>query len=224
MTPERCNRTLRRRTNGRQVSPPAHTATARVVLLGAWLLALAYPSLLAAQASANGEDSGTVFGASGVIALCALIVSVVAVTVNVVTELRGRRHDRLSVRPVVQINEQSYLDRVCVTLENRGLGPLRIRSARFDDGAGRITESLIEHMPSGRTWRDFWGRIDGDYVQAGAVLELVLLEGSPSDDEFCAYRDQVRQHLGRITVRVQYEDLYGCLMQPVVYPLEWFRR
>ena len=94
------------------------------------------------------------------------------------------------------------------------------------DGA-TAHESLIECMPElpdERPWNAFAHALHRRPLQAGA--EIILLELTEHRDEanFAACRDKVRAALARLTVNVEYTDIYDKVMNPYQKSLSWFGR
>src|SRR2546422_55178 len=67
------------------------------------------------------------------IALGALVVSLVAVSVSVWSGLADRKHMKLSVRPVAAIPVADFENRLAVWVSNKGLGPMRIKKLTVAD-------------------------------------------------------------------------------------------
>lgn len=165
--------------------------------------------------------------ANTIIAICALVISVVATGSAIWSAFVQRRHMRLSVRPIASFPIADFEGRVDVFLANKGLGPMHIRKFVVEGPDGTTHSDLVSHMPPlqhGIMWRNFHQNVDGASVENGKRLELLLLEGDPRNDLFQACRDQVRQNLKGLTLRVEYEDLYGMVMEPVERQLSWFGR
>ena len=161
------------------------------------------------------------------IALCALAVSVISTFLATWTAVTQRRHMRLSVRPIAAVTLADFEDRIGVFLQNKGIGPMRVVSLRASGEDGVTLADVISHMPplrQGILWSGFRGGTDGAALEAGKRLELLLLEGDPGNAAFTASRDLTRRSLARLTIRVEYEDLYGQAMDPYERELSWFGR
>ena len=162
-----------------------------------------------------------------IVAICALVVSVVSTSMSVWTAFLQRRHMRLSVRPIAAVPVADYENRVAVYLQNNGLGPMRITSLRARHETGFTSNDIFSQMPelpSGIIWSTFHESVDGATLNAGSRLELLVLEGDPNDTAFCAGRDSVRKNLARLVVSVDYEDLYGESMKAYERSLSFFGR
>src|SRR6185369_3895956 len=162
-----------------------------------------------------------------IIAVCALVVSVISLGFTLWAQFAQRKHMRLSVRPVAAIPVADFEDRVAVWFANKGLGPMRIRILTVRDAAATVHSDLLSHMPSlppEVEWTNFHGRVDGAFLQAGKRLDLLLLEGDPGNHAFSDARNSIRKALSNLTVHVEYEDFYGTVMAPEEKTLSWFGR
>lgn len=160
-------------------------------------------------------------------AICALIVSVFSTGLAVWTAFLQRRHMKLSVQPIAAVNVADFENRVGVFLQNKGLGPMQIRSLRVTDDAGVTHENLVSHMPAlqpGIFWSNFYNSIDGSALEAGKRFKLLVLEGDLNIPAYNESRDRVRKALARLSIKVEYADLYGRRMEPQEKKLSWFGR
>jgi hypothetical protein len=162
-----------------------------------------------------------------IVGVSALVVSVVALSMAVWSELAQRKHMRLSVQPVAAIPVADFENRLAVWLANKGLGPMRIKALTVRDLAGTVYPDVLSHMPTlgpDVHWTNFHGSADGALVEAGKRLDLLVLEGDPGSSSFREARDSVRRVLSGLTVRVEYQDLYKRDMHPEERLLSWFGR
>ena len=165
--------------------------------------------------------------ANTIIAICALVVSVAATGTAVWSAVLQRRYMRLSVRPIASIGTADYEDRVSVSLKNRGLGPMLVKTLRVSKKEGETHRTVLDHMPElerGIIWRDFYGIVDGRTLENGKKFNLVVLEGDSGESVFRTSRDKVRKSLKDLTITVEYEDLYGTPMEVYKKDLSWFGR
>lgn len=160
-----------------------------------------------------------------IVAICALVVATVSTALAAWTAFIQRRHMQLSVRPIAAVPVANYENRIGVFLKNTGLGPMRVVSLRATSDEGKIQDSLISHMPPLRPnimWSTYYGTADGLALEPGSMVDLLLLEGKFDDPDFRGSRDSVRAALSKITLVVEYEDLYGRRMRPYNRDLSWF--
>ena len=160
-------------------------------------------------------------------AICVLVVFVFATGLAVWSAATQRKHLRLSVRPIATVPVADFEHKVAVYLANKGLGPMKIKTLRVADNSGKKHDNVLSHMPELKKdilWSNFYDSVDGATLENGKRFELLLLEGDPNDLEFQEYRDDVHRSLKNLSIRIDYEDLYGIRMGPVEEKLSFFGR
>lgn len=159
-------------------------------------------------------------------AALALIVSVVAVIVSCVTLKHQRQHNKLSVRPVPEVTVADFEESLRVRVRNHGAGPLILRGIQVTDGS-KDRPSLVEWMPelpAHLPWTNFVGPVTDRCLLAGGELTLLQFDGAAWDEEFGKSRDGVREALARLTVDVDFTDIYGSAFNRYRKDLSWFGR
>ena len=174
------------------------------------------------------SNAANAFGAlaSAAAAILALFVSCVSVWISIWAARSQRRHNELSVRPLAEVTVADYVNSLRVKLRNNGAGPMIVTVVTVLDGSN-ARESLIEWMPSlpkNRPWNTFSHSLRHRTLQAGAEIVLLELTASEGETEFFQYRDQVRKMLARLTVNVEYTDIYKTVLPPCRKELSWFGR
>ena len=163
---------------------------------------------------------------SAAIAVFALIVSLISAYVAFATLRHQRKHNVLSVTPIPEVTVADYEDSLRVKLANHGSGPMIILDVNIGDGT-RVQETLLAWMPdlpSGHYWTNYAGHVANRSLLPGRDIVLVHLDGDADDKEFAAARDRCRAALSRLTVNVQYTDVYRTAMRPYRKGLAWFGR
>ena len=172
-------------------------------------------------------NAANAFGAlaSAAAASFALLVSVISVGISIFAVKTERRHNELSVRPLAEITVGDYEQSLRVKLRNHGIGPMIATAMIVSDGE-TTKDTIVDWMPKlpgGRKWTNFAGASDRTLSPGG---EIVLLELTEKDGEegFAACRELVRKALARLTVTVEYTNIYNTVMPPRQKKLEWFGR
>lgn len=101
-----------------------------------------------------------------------------------------------------------------------------VLAVTVSDGAN-AHESLIEWMPElpqGRPWNTFTHALHRRTIQAGAEIILLELTEHKNEVNFSVSRDRVRAALAKLTVNVEYTDVYDAVMRPCQKKLSWFGR
>jgi hypothetical protein len=159
----------------------------------------------------------TVF--SAFTALIALVVSVWALWVQ-------RSHNKISVRPMPEVTLGDYENSISVKLSNNGVGPLVVNRVLVRNGTEE-RESIIDWMPAlpnARPWTNFAIVEPGRTVKTNGLVPLVELTQEQGEVGFAAIRDSARAALSRLTVTVEYTDVYGSTFSPCTRSLDWFGR
>ena len=161
-----------------------------------------------------------------IVAALALLTSVVAIVVSVVSMYLQRQHNYKSLTPIPTISIGDYEDNIFVSLENTGIGPLIIMSIRVTDGNETKNDiiSCLPDLPDGVIWDTFHVNLDGVCVPAGGAIELMKLSGDPDDLRFAEARDNCRKVLQRLSVTVAVKDIYQRTIPPTERSLFWFGR
>lgn len=162
-------------------------------------------------------------------AVAALIVSLISIILTVVTIAMQRTHSRKSMMPIGQITVGDYENQISVRLRNDGAGPMIVEKVTVtrSDGHGAATLALIEFMPKlpkAYSWTSFVRDITDRPISPEKDVTLILLEGDPADEKFVRARQSVRKALSELNIKVEYKNIYGEKMSPVIRNLDWFAR
>jgi hypothetical protein len=162
-------------------------------------------------------------------AIAALFVSIISIVVAVVNMTMQRAHNRKGVLPIGHISVADYENQLSVRLRNDGVGPMVVKKATVMKGGDsqQTKLAIIEFMPelpNGILWSIFVGDISGRAVSAEDKIILISLEGDQEDAGFIAARRMIREALSDLTIKVEYENIYGERMPPVSRRLDWFAR
>lgn len=148
--------------------------------------------------------------ASIVIAVCATVIAVLSLAVSVYEARATRRHDRISVRPFLELRvglRQGHL--AGIQLINAGLGPAAITKTvltldgeslgEFGEASVNMLRSKLSIRPAAVTFRKTILATDYDQF---------LLSVDPFDrTEHAEFADLIKHRLG---LEIHYESLYGA--------------
>lgn len=166
-----------------------------------------------------------------VVSICSLIVAVAALVFSAVSfrrqQARAERQARASVKPLLSIRSQNFVNLKSIRLVNSGVGPAIIRKAEFRRGAGGVPTNKIQELfnlnvPS---WPHFVNVVPNRVIPADSEMLLVKLSleflesnhiEKPAALELL--REWRKQKKG-IVARVEYEDIYGNEMAVLVETL-----
>ena len=140
-----------------------------------------------------------------------------------------RSHNRRSVCPVAEILFGDYEGSLFIKLANSGVGPLTVVSVSVEDGVNK-KGNVIDWMPGSIEYTDFVSVVSGRSIRPGSELVLLMLSERNNGDGFAERRDQCRAILNRLTIKVNYKDIYGKTRLSCCRPFraerscEWFGR
>lgn len=163
-----------------------------------------------------------------ILAVCALLVSIISVILTLVTIRSSRKHNRLSVRPICIVHPLDYEDRTCVSIQNKGTGPLVVTEMVFKNFKTNITHKhLIDHMPQlpeNFLWHNFTKALY-PVLSPGESKVLVEFRGNMEDIEFIKLRNIIRKELSQIDVDIKYKSIYDERKPFYInHRLSWFSR
>lgn len=165
-----------------------------------------------------------------IIALCALLTSVVSIFFT----YRGLRlqkvHNLKSVRPIGVIIAGDYEDDIYVRIDNNGIGPLLVTEIKVSS-PHRKSMNIIDLVPQSLNekvmWADFVAETQHRVIMPGKDLYLIRL----TFDEVVALPDnqheikkEIRNFLQDLTVDLSYTDVYERTLFKTIRKLDWFAR
>jgi hypothetical protein len=165
--------------------------------------------------------------ASAVIALAALIFSIVSFSRQQVrAERQQARAEKLamdSVKPLLWVQSQVYLDVKSIRLRNHGLGPAVIKSARFEKEGHQPTNNIVNlfEQPSTVAWVTYANLPKGRVVAAQSDISLVKQTLEHLRDQGIEERNaltllhQFQDEKKGIKVHIEYYDIFGNEMEPL---------
>ena len=184
-------------------------------------------SILSALADDPNLTNALATVASVLVALAALVVSAVSLFVGRATLKHQRTHNVLSVRPIPTVTVADHEDSLRIKLRNHGSGPLIVTDLCIGDGT-RVEKALIDWMPDlpdDVPWANFAAPIKNRRsLLPGSEIVLLELNGDSRNPTFAAARDSARTILSRLTVTVQFTDIYDSQFTSHTQDLSWFGR
>jgi hypothetical protein len=147
--------------------------------------------------------------ASVVVAICATVIAVVSLAVSVYEARAMRRHNRISVRPFLELRVGLSQGRSAgLQLINAGLGPAAITRTvltldgrplgEFSEASVNVLRSKLSVRPAAVTFRRT--------ILAADYDQFLLSVDSFDRTEHAEFADLLRHWLG---MEIHYESLYG---------------
>lgn len=150
-------------------------------------------------------DSNTLIAITSIFAV---IISIVSMVFTVIFSLQQLKHNKNSVKPISAIKFSDYEDELAVKLENVGTGPLTIKKLVFKNESQESSTLIAMMPPIDQLWTTFTESVDGWTIPVGG--QLIFLKLHPESD---AIKSLVRKELSKITIYLEYMDIYNTKFQ-----------
>ena len=162
----------------------------------------------------------------GIVAVCALFVSVLSLGTSLYFSWAARDHNRRSVRPLPYIQQPDYETRLAVIAQNHGTGPLILRRAEATSADGRRGHliDLIPNPPSGKYFTSYTKVEQVRAIRPGDEVVLMEIGIDLRNKAEVTYRDELRRALGQMTLTLEYTDMYETHFEPYSRTMNWFLR
>lgn len=162
----------------------------------------------------------------GIVAICALFVSVLSLGTSLYFSWAARDHNRRSVKPLPYIQQPDYENHLAVIAQNHGTGPLILRRAQAisPDGTRGHLIDLIPRPPSGKYFTTYTKVEQVRAIRPGDEVVLMEIEIDSRNKAEITYRDTLRRALGQMTLTLEYTDMYGTRFEPYSRTMSWFLR
>jgi len=161
--------------------------------------------------------------AQTVIAISAIIISVISLAVAIVALYTQRKHNKLSVKPIPHFSKGDYENHIFVKIKNYGLGPLKIENFEIKKNKStfkRLIDSF-DGLASKVTWETFTDDIEGRVL--APQKEFVLIQASFTSEQN-DIKQAIRESLAKTTLTIQSSCVYNEKQPEVKEELTWFAR
>lgn len=164
----------------------------------------------------------------GIIALLALLSSVISVIISFYTFQLQRKHNIRSVKPIIHVGQWDYENNLIVTLKNVGAGIAIVKAMTIynskDEKRTCVYDWLPSKLPGDMNYKEYWTPYSEFVVQASEVIKLIELPIDTTKQTQIEAREKIRRILGQLTVEVVYEDIYENKMPTKKMQLKHFLR
>jgi hypothetical protein len=148
----------------------------------------------------------------GIIALLALLTSVISVIVSFMTFKLQRTHYTKSVKPIIHIGQWDYENRIFVTMKNCGSGLAIVKQMKVlnkkNESKTCIYDWLPSKLPGTMNYKEYWTPYTEFVVQPSETIKLIELDIDTASKLEKKTREDIRRILGQLTVEVIYRDIY----------------
>ena len=151
-----------------------------------------------------------------IVAICALIVSIVAVTISWLGLKIQRTHNQKSLKPIIFIEPYDYENCILIKIRNEGLGPAIVKRIRVENDKLEEKSSIFNWLPpilpANMNYREYWTRSKNFVLRPGSLDHMLEIPVNTDDPIQIRERDKIRSILKDLTVHVEYGDIYENTM------------
>jgi hypothetical protein len=160
-----------------------------------------------------------------IVSLSAIIIALASLAVTIWQGIITRNHNILSVKPIPDILTSNFENRIAVTLENNGTGPLIIKTfkAIIDNKSKSNVIDLMPNLPEGFYWSNWLRNFEGSAIKPFESKLLLEYSLDHSDKKQAEVRDIIREALSKMSIEFEYADIYNTKMYfPIRFLLSSF--
>ena len=158
--------------------------------------------------------------------IASLFVACIAIIFTIISLIIQRQHNRLSLRPIANIDLSNYENKIAVELINKGLGPLIIEKIIYrigSDEKNNLVDIFDERGFKDIVWTDYRKYLEGATIPPNGIEVLIQYDKSKSQSRrFIRNRDKIKKILGKIYVEIHFKDIYGFSLKPATGNLFFF--
>jgi hypothetical protein len=161
-----------------------------------------------------------------IVAFSAMVISIAAILLTVITIRIQREHNTLSTRPICFIDLFDYGNHTSVELYNGGIGPMIINEIKVSRGVD-YKENIIEWMPKideGLRWKNYNSDMKLSVIAAATSLTMIAFDAEEENNEAVSFRNKIRKIMSELTVEVTYSNIYDKQLPVVIRRLDIFGR
>lgn len=164
----------------------------------------------------------------GVIAGLALLAALYSTLLAFRTFRLQREHHIKSVKPILQIGQWDYENLLSIDVRNSGTGIAVVKlltvSNRNNDKKNSIYDWLPSKLADSMHYSEYWTDSKNFVIQPGQIITLLELPVDITSEEQRIQREEIREILKNLTVRIVYEDIYENTMDIKEKALSHFAR
>jgi hypothetical protein len=153
----------------------------------------------------------------GVIAGLALLVSTISTIVAHRTFKLQRTHNVKMIKPIIQIGQWDYENKLRIDLRNNGLGPAHVDKISVYKNEHEVKTCIYhwlpDKLPGDMNYKEYWTAHEKFIVQVNSIIKLIEIPVDIEIKKQVKCREEIRSILRQIKIKIEYSDLYGNEME-----------
>lgn len=157
--------------------------------------------------------------------IASTLIATIAIAISIWTGWIQRQHNKLSVRPLPEIQLRDMIGHISVKLINNGTGPLIVKKFTVIDCNNCAHKTLIDLMPpTSSGWTFFVHIMDNRSIAPNGEIILLELNYDPNNSEEKNPATLTRATLRDLKINLIYQSVYGNTLPQYEKELKWFGR
>lgn len=156
-------------------------------------------------------------------AILTAITAIMAIAISIITYRAQVKHNKNSVKPILNISLGDYMNELFIKVKNKGVGPATIMSINCIQNTNdtiRLENAIIDFFSDFNfVWDTFANDITNTTIAPNG--EMVLIRARSNNTILL---NTIRQRLQSIEISIEYVDIYNSKMPIVQRDLKWFGR
>jgi hypothetical protein len=146
-----------------------------------------------------------------IVSISAIIIALASLVATIWQGKITRKHNILSVKPIPDILTSDFEDKIAVTLENNGTGPLIIKTfkAIISDKSKSNVIDWMPNLPDGYYWSNWLRDFEGCAIKPFESKVLLEFKLNNEDEKQREIRDDIRRALSKVSIKFEYTDIYN---------------
>lgn len=150
------------------------------------------------------------------ISVLAVFISFISAIVSFFTFRSQQVHNVKMIKPILQVGQWDYENRLLIDLRNNGLGPAQVDKIRVINKQGKDRNSIFHWLPNklphGLNYSNYLTVHEKFILEQNANRELIEIRINLEDKKQVKYREKLRKNISELTIIINYSDVYGNKM------------
>lgn len=147
-----------------------------------------------------------------IISIITLTFASLSFILTIVTIIQTRKHNRNSLKPIINVNPFDYSNCILIELVNEGVGSALIKKITVEKNEHEKKENVYSWMPKlpeGIFYQNYLTRNKDIPMQAGKVIKVIEIKNDEFKDSQKQFREEMRGVLRQLTFKIEYTDVYN---------------
>lgn len=156
-----------------------------------------------------------------------IFIAVLSLLITVQSLRDNRKHNRNSLKPIINVIPYDYSNCILIELVNEGVGTAIINNIVVEKNEHEKKESVYHWMPTlpeGISYNNYLTRSKDIPMRAGKIIQILEIRNDELKTTQRQFREQMRGVLRQLTIRINFTDVYGSKFHTYSKKLDLYAR